>query len=308
MASARAGLLQRCRKGLTKMPSLSIVVTTYNRKDLVAQLIAELEQQSDPDFQLIVAIDGSTDGTADMLAGSRTPFDLKWIDTECRGYGLAVARNRGILAADGEAVVILDDDSFPDPDFVTEHKACVTAGVMTGGPRHPSDPRETRMVWKMQELAKLPSCTPLDFETLHRDWPNAYMIENNLCMRRQDWISAGLFSERLKMYGFIGQEFFARARHLNLRYQFNPRAAVCHRGEYEGNNGLQRKDKTFQTRLASILRPALMKPKHYRAQIAWSRALADDAPPPGMPAYWPDVATSIMARGARRVGRTIAGR
>ena len=280
---------------------LSIVITTYNRKDVVAGLIAALAGQTDPDFEVVVAIDGSTDGTADLLATLRPAFPLRWVDTHCAEYGLAVARNMGILAARGDAVVIVDDDSRPDPGFVAAHKASVTAGVITGGPRHPSNPDTApRQAWKMAELARLPACTPMAIPDLRRDYPNAYLVENNICLRRADWIDMGLFSERLKIYGYIGQEFFARAEYLGLPYQYNPAAALRHHAELEGDNGLQRSDKMRQIARAELLRPSLLTPRHFTAQIAWAQARAAGQPAPRLPAWWPRLAVDLPLRLARR--------
>jgi glycosyltransferase involved in cell wall biosynthesis len=264
--------------------SLSIVVTTYNRASVLRGLLGHLANQTDPDFQVIVAIDGSTDDTEAVLASLSVPFELKWVNTHCKGYGLAVARNLGILAADRPAVAILDDDSYPVPGYVAAHKASVAAGVITGGPRMPADAGNTRMAWKMQELLKLPPSTPMTIPHLRQAWPNAYLIENNICMRREDFIAMGLFSERLKMYGYIGQEFFARAEYLGLRYQFNPDAAVMHHGEFAGDNGFSSARKQREIHISALLRPSLMRPRHYRAQVAWARA-ADSGSSARLPSF-----------------------
>jgi len=258
---------------LTKIEmSLTIVITTYNRARVLEDLLYALENQTESDFQVVVAIDGSTDTTEEMLAGVTPTYDMKWVDTGCDGYGLAVARNRGILAADGRAVVVLDDDSFPDPGFVAAHKSSVVQGVMTGGPRVPNDARDTILAEKMARLSCVPPLTPMTVSEFRHEWPRASLVENNLCMLREDWISAGLFSERLKMYGFIGQEFFARAAYLGIRWQYNPEAIIRHHGEIAGDNGLSDRRKRRQTRLAQLLRPSLMTPRHFDAQVAWARA------------------------------------
>jgi glycosyltransferase involved in cell wall biosynthesis len=284
---------------------MSVVITTYNRAAGLAQLLAGLEAQEDRAFEVVVAIDGGTDETETMLAGLRPSYPLRWLNTHCPGYGLAVARNRGILAAQGRAVVILDDDSRPVPGFIAAHRAGVRAGTITGGPRNPSDPDATRMAWKMAELGRLPPLTPLTIPDLRRDWPNAYLIENNICLLRDDWIAMGLFSERLKLYGFIGQEFFARAAHLGLRYQFNPAAAVWHHGEHEGDNGLNRARKLRQTRFAGLIRPSLETPTQFRAQIAWAAAQAAGHPAPPMPGFALHAGLALPGRVARMAARRL---
>jgi glycosyltransferase involved in cell wall biosynthesis len=266
---------------------LTLVITTYNRSRFLQQLLRDLESQTDPAFQVVVAIDGSTDDTVEVLNRLKPPFDLKWVDTRCPEYGLAVARNRGILAADGDAVVILDDDSVPCARFVAAHKRSVKSRTISGGPRNPSDPRDERMAWKMQELSRLPATTPMLIGKLREDWPNAYLIENNICLLRDDWIDLGLFSERVKMYGFIGQEFFARAEHLGYRYQYNPEAAVIHHGEIEGDNGFLRSRKRRQVVIAAALRPSFQTPRQFQLQRTWALQQAkrypDACDPPRFP-------------------------
>jgi len=288
--------------------SLTLVITSYNRSGFLQRLLHDLEFQTDPDFQVVVAIDGSTDDTVEVLSRLNPPYDLKWIDTQCPGYGLAVARNRGILAADGDAVAILDDDSVPCADFIAAHKRAVKSRTISGGPRNPSDPRDERMSWKMQELSLLPANTPMLIGQLRQGWPNAYLIENNICLLREDWIDLGLFSERLKMYGFIGQEFFARAEHLGYRYQYNPEAAVIHHGEIEGDNGFLRSRKQRQVIISAVLRPAFEAPRQFQLQRAWAQHLAKtypdacDLPPfPYQAAIWfPYRLLRYAAAGTRR--------
>lgn len=295
--------------------SLSLVITTYNRSAVLERLLAALDRETDRAFQVVVAIDGSTDDTEAMLARQTPGYDLKWVNTHCPGYGLAVARNAGILAADGRVVAILDDDSFPRPGFIAAHRDSARAGVITGGPRLPSDPSETRMMWKMEQLATLPPLTPLKVADIQRERPNVFLIENNISLLREDWIAMGLFSERLKLYGFIGQEFFARARYLDLAFQYAPDAAIVHHGEMEGDNGLARTRKVRQTELANLLRPTLLTPRYFDAQIAWARARAEgrgEIPLPpwrhrayaAMPGRW----LMARARDARRALRAAVRR
>lgn len=266
---------------------LTLVITTYNRSHVLQRLLCNLQSQTDPEFQVVVAIDGSTDDTVEALGRLNPPYELKWVDTQCSDYGLAVARNRGIIAADGDAVVILDDDSVPCADFVAAHKRSVRSRTISGGPRNPSDPRDERMAWKMQELSLLPANMPMLIGQLRHDWPNAYLIENNICLLREDWIHLGLFSERLKMYGFIGQEFFARAEHLGYRYQYNPEAAVIHHSEIEGDNGFLRSRKQRQVIVAAALRPSFQTPRQFQLQRAWAQQQVKSYPdvcnPPPFP-------------------------
>lgn len=266
--------------------SLSVVITTYNRSSGLRQLLNAFAQQAVDNFQVVVAVDGSTDDTESMIKQQSQPYDLKSVNTNCTGYGLAVARNQGILAADGRAVVVLDDDSFPCAGFIEAHCASVTSGVITGGPRNPSDPiAAPLMAWKMAELSTVPACVPKSIPQMRLEHPTAWLIENNICLLREDWIAMGLFSERLKMYGYIGQEFFARAEYLGLKYQYNPEARVVHHGEMEGDNGITREKKIREARRAALIRPSLEKARHFEAQISWAKAMAEGRQPQDFPPF-----------------------
>lgn len=96
---------------LSSMPFFSVIVPTYNRKQLCRAAVESVLGQQFTDFELIVVDDGSTDGTSEALAhyGNR----LRLIRQENRGQ--SAARNSAIGVATGEYVVFLDSDDqlFP---------------------------------------------------------------------------------------------------------------------------------------------------------------------------------------------------
>ena len=101
---------------------LSIVVTTYNRADVLKRLLVHLEQQQDRAFEVVVAIDGSQDGTHEMLAACGTTYPLRWVDTQCHGYGLAMARNMEQAHAEVPQATLQQIGRLPQ---VTQAKALV---------------------------------------------------------------------------------------------------------------------------------------------------------------------------------------
>lgn len=291
-------------------PDLTIVVTTYNRRDAIARLLPELEAQDGVTFEVVVAIDGGTDDTPAVVEAAQVSYPVRWIDTGEPGYGLALARNAGILEARGRVVVILDDDGAPRPGFAAAHVVAARPGVMTGGPRDPSDGDRSepamRMRMKMDALREVPPLTPMTVPELRAAYPRAWLIENNMSMFREDWIAAGLFSERLKMYGYIGGEFFARAEWLGLRWQFEPHAGIVHHGEMEGDSGLKRERKLREARISAMLRPAFETPRQFRAQTAWAEARTKKRKPLSFPAWLPSLLFGLPARAARALMRRLS--
>lgn len=91
------------------MPLVSVVILSWNRLHDVQEGLTRLMQDSYPNLELIVVDNGSEDGTREMLTGQFPNVSLIALDTN---LGVA-AYNIGFRKANGEYVLILDDDSFP---------------------------------------------------------------------------------------------------------------------------------------------------------------------------------------------------
>lgn len=115
--------------------SVSVIIPTYNGKHKIGNVLAALALQTTTDFEVIVVIDGSTDGTADMLqALPRQPFELRIVEQP--NGGRAQVRNRGAAAAAGDLLIFFDDDMRPAAGTVQMHKdhhAAFPGSILTGG-------------------------------------------------------------------------------------------------------------------------------------------------------------------------------
>jgi peptidoglycan/xylan/chitin deacetylase (PgdA/CDA1 family)/glycosyltransferase involved in cell wall biosynthesis len=100
---------------------LSIVIPTCNRAQRLRACLDALGHQTQPisDFEVVVVDDGSTDDTAELLGSLTTPFSLRVVRQENRGYG--AARNAGVEAASGTYLLFMDDDVVASPELVAEH-------------------------------------------------------------------------------------------------------------------------------------------------------------------------------------------
>jgi glycosyltransferase involved in cell wall biosynthesis len=100
---------------------LSVIIPTYNRTDRLRTCLEALSRQTQPasDFEVIVVVDGSTDGTREMLANLVVPYALRVIWQQ--NCGQCAALNRGVEAACGVYCLFLDDDVIASPRLVAEH-------------------------------------------------------------------------------------------------------------------------------------------------------------------------------------------
>lgn len=97
------------------MPQISVVIPTYNRRDMLKDAIESVLAQTYPDWELIIVDDGSEQPVAEAL----TLFDprIRIVrHPECRGA--AAARNTGIREASTELITFLDDDDLWFPGFL----------------------------------------------------------------------------------------------------------------------------------------------------------------------------------------------
>ena len=115
----------------------SLIVTTYNRPDALAAVLAGVLAQEDRGFEVLVADDGSGDDTRSVVerAAADAPVRIAHVWQEDRGFRAGAARNRAAAQADGEDLVFLDGDCVPRPDFIARHRRLAERGWMVAGNR-----------------------------------------------------------------------------------------------------------------------------------------------------------------------------
>ena len=104
------------------MTPATAVIPNWNRRDLLAALLSSLERQTRPFEDVVVADNGSEDGSAEEAArrGAR-------VLRLARNEGFAVAVNRGIAAARTPCVAVLNNDVELAPDWLERLSAALEA-------------------------------------------------------------------------------------------------------------------------------------------------------------------------------------
>jgi glycosyltransferase involved in cell wall biosynthesis len=100
---------------------ISVVVPTFNRREMVKRTVESLFAQKFPasQFEIVVVVDGSQDGTAEALRAMKAPCRFTIVEQE--NGGLAAARNSGARVAAGALLLFLDDDMLCEPELVEAH-------------------------------------------------------------------------------------------------------------------------------------------------------------------------------------------
>ena len=103
------------------MKEVTIVIPNYNGKKLLKNCLDTLEAQTEKAFQVLVVDNGSTDGSTELTSGK---LDLEYIRLK-ENLGFCGAVNLGIEKTTTPYVILLNNDTEADPDFVKELLASI---------------------------------------------------------------------------------------------------------------------------------------------------------------------------------------
>lgn len=171
-------------------PRISVVLCSYNGSRTIGQTLEHLGRLRYPNYEVVVVNDGSTDGTEAIIKR----FPVKLISTE--NHGLSSARNTGWQASDGEIVAYIDDDAYPDPDWLDYLAASFETGQFSavGGPN--LSPLEDG--WMAQCVARAPGGPT---HVLLTDRTAEHIPGCNMAFRRETLEQIGGFDHRFRVAG-----------------------------------------------------------------------------------------------------------
>ena len=116
---------------------ISILLATYNWPRALKLCLESLATQTDTDFEIIIADDGSTQETKNLIERIKQthPISIQHLWQEDRGFRKTAILNQAINAAHGDYLVFLDGDCIVQPDFVARHRALSQKGYLVTGSR-----------------------------------------------------------------------------------------------------------------------------------------------------------------------------
>lgn len=99
---------------ISSHPIISVIIPTYNRKNIILEAINSVLQQEPKNYEILLIDDGSTDGTEEYIKSLNLP--IRYIRKE--NGGVSSARNKGIEMAEGSHVAFLDSDDVWLPNIL----------------------------------------------------------------------------------------------------------------------------------------------------------------------------------------------
>lgn len=202
--------------------SVSVVVPVRNGVDtLEAQLEALTPQLRSADDEVIVADNGSSDGTRELTEhfAASSGAKVRWIDAS-RVTGVSHARNAGVAAATGEVILICDADDIVSESWLSAMVAYLAEADMVGGSLevhslNPPSTRDWRRISSPQELPTLLGFLP-------------YAVGCNVGIWREVALSVGGWDETLRAGG-DDVDFSWRVQLAGFRLVPGPEALVAYR-------------------------------------------------------------------------------
>jgi len=194
------------------MPDASVVIATRNRAGLLRGCLERLSAQSAAGrFEVVVVDNGSTDETpAVVAAAGHAGLAVRAIHVAEPNRGKA--RNAGIAACSGAAILFCDDDTLPPHGWVEAHLAAREA-----------DPRSvvSGPIINVEGDGDLPPPSPKNFS-------RAFFCTCNVSVSRAQLDAVGGFDERYDLYGWEDTDLGVRLRECGARRAWSWAAHIYH--------------------------------------------------------------------------------
>jgi|GEM_PF-5748917 len=195
-------------------PKVSIVIATWNRRQRLLDTLHHVCSEAEPIREVIVVDNASTDGTIEAVAAAFPQVRLLRLPWNSGHTGAA---NAGAAVAEGEYLVMIDDDSFPEEGAISS--ACELLdkdpllGAVAGNVYTPSERR-----WDMTRFFD-----PLPKEPREVPW----FVGCGVVIRKDLFTKLHGYNERLVFY-WEEEDFSFRLWQSGHRIAFHPAARFVH--------------------------------------------------------------------------------
>jgi hypothetical protein len=115
----------------------SLIITTYNWPEALNVVLSSIIAQTEINFEIIIADDGSSDETSDLIQKVLNSCNQRWIHVKHNDNGIRQARvkNLAVKYVRSKYLIFIDHDVALHPDFVKDHLALAAQGIFLQGKR-----------------------------------------------------------------------------------------------------------------------------------------------------------------------------
>lgn len=185
---------------------VSVVMPVYSNPEVIRRTLSAVAAQTYKNIEIIVADDNAEAPNREVVEdfAQYVNFPVRYLSTGLPGndYGLSRARNEAIIEATGDIIVFIDQRMIPEPQAVQEFVAKMKPKYWLYG----------------NKGAK------------------KEFVENFSAVYREDVIVAGMFNERINLYGGISQEVRSRIRRQGFQIEYIESAKATPCGKSSNKN------------------------------------------------------------------------
>lgn len=233
------------------MPSISVIISTYNKPEFLKKVLTGYAHQSFKDFEVILADDGSSEETKKMIDSFNTSMsqNIYHVWHEDNGFRKCRILNKAIDKSSNEYLVFSDGDCIPDQYFLETHNKLAKKGYFLSGGHFPVNEIvsnaidlkdiESQSCFKKSFIFKKGQPLGKNYFKLIKNSFWAKILDkitptrttfngNNSSAWKADIISANGFDERME-YGGLDCELGYRLNNNGIKsIQIRNRATVIH--------------------------------------------------------------------------------
>ncbi|WP_054956217.1 glycosyltransferase family 2 protein [Paenibacillus dakarensis] len=207
------------------MKKTSIIIPTYNGKDLLKDCIYSIKRYTEEPYEIIVVDNGSTDGTVDFCRQEGVTFI-----SLASNAGFPAACNKGLKIAAGDTLLLLNNDVIVSQNWLGNMLRCLNSrkdiGIVGPMTNFASGKQQMDMPYtNIEEMAKELN------EPDDRKWRQADRIVG-LCFlfKRELLEQIGLLDERFSPGHFEDDDYCYRARLSGYTFRIAGDVFVFHHG------------------------------------------------------------------------------
>jgi glycosyltransferase involved in cell wall biosynthesis len=252
---------------------ISVVVTTYNWPEALAACLLSLSDQQDRQFEIVIADDGSTAATQQLVADfiETSPIPTRHVRHDDQGFRAGTIRNKAVAASRGDYLLFIDGDCLTLPDFIRRHRQLAETGYFVPGNRVLLNKNYTEQLLRQKIplhrqsfgffivqclRRRINRILPLLYLPLSRwryrrphNWQKAMTC--NLAVWKDDFLAVNGFDEVFEGWGYEDSDLVIRLIHLGIhRKEGRFAAPVLHL--WHRHNDRSRHDENYQRLLRRV--------------------------------------------------------